>query len=100
MYRQTDWTAFDVKDKNPLFFIGEKAKVNIDLQPVDQDHAYTFRLLKRCTTNHFAWTFICNTKRQCTAAIVCQRAAAFCRFAKIKTIFCFLELDVLALFGL
>ena len=99
MYRQTDWAALHIEDQNPLSFIVEELKINIDLQFLNQTHAGTLRLVKSCAPDHAAGSLVRDAKYQLAAAIVRQSAAALRRLSKVKAIFCFLELDVFALFG-
>ena len=99
MYWQADWTAFHVEDQNPLSFIVEELKINVDPQFLDQAHAGTLRLVKSCAPDHAAGSLVRDAKHQLTAAIVRQSAAALRRLSKVKPIFGFLELDVFALFG-
>ena len=99
MHRQTDWTALHIENQNPLSFIVEKLKINVDPQLLDQAHAGTLWLVKSRAPDHAAGSLVRDAKYQLTAAIVRQSAAALRRLSKVKPIFGFLELDVFALFG-
>ena len=88
-----------IEDQNPLSFVVEKLKINIDLQFLNQAHAGTLRLVKSRASDHAAGSLVCDAKYQLAAAIVRQSTAALRRLSKVKAIFGFLELDVFALFG-